>query len=80
MQWRVLPMINYREGIETLISQEPGQQNDHLTEKIYSFSPGNTFIKKVKRKTNVKGRIPLCNWTMPAQPQGYLRAGKYDLL
>jgi len=37
-------------------------------------------VKKAKRKSSFKNRIPLSNWTMPAQPEGYIRAGKYDLL
>ena len=73
-------MINYIESIETLISNEPEPENDHLTKKICPFSRGNISLKKAKRKTSLKDRIALCNWTMPAQPEGYIRAGKYDLL
>ena len=71
-------MINYAEGIETAISKELEQENNYLIKKIYPLSPGKVPVKKTKRKSNFKGRIPLCNWTMPAQPEGYIRAAKYD--
>ena len=73
-------MINYAESIETVISKEFEQENNYLIKKIYPLSPGNVSVKKAKRKSNLKERIPLSNWTMPAQPEGYIRAGKYDLL
>jgi len=73
-------MINCVESIETLILKEPERKENHLTEKIHRLSPGNISMKKAKRKTSFKDKIPLCNWTMPIQPEGYIRAGKYDLL
>jgi len=73
-------MINSVENIETVISKELNQENNFLLEKIYSFSPNDVTRKKSSPKSSFKDGIPLCNWTMPAQPEGYLRAGKYDLL
>jgi hypothetical protein len=73
-------MINSVESIETVISKELNQENNFLLEKIYSFSPGDVTRKKSKPKSSFRNGIPLCNWTMPAQPQGYIRAGKHDLL
>ena len=69
-------MINSGESIETVVSKELKQENNFLLEKLYPFSPND-----VARITpSFKDGIPSCNWTMPAQPEGYLRAGKYDLL
>jgi hypothetical protein len=73
-------MINYAESIESVISKKLEQENNYLIKKIYPLSTGKFSVKKAKRKSNLKERIPLCNWTMPAQPEGYIRAGKYDLL
>jgi len=66
--------------IETAISKELEKGNNYLIEKTYRFSPGNVFPRKAGRKSSLKNKIPLCNWTMPAQPEGYIRAGKFDLL
>jgi hypothetical protein len=66
--------------IETAISKALEKRNDYLIEKNYSFSPGRFLRKKAKGKSSFKDKIPLCNWTMPAQPEGYIRGGKYDLL
>ena len=71
--------INYEESIETLILKEL-EQNIYFIEKIDPFSPGDVSMKKATRKSSFKGKIPLCNWTMPTQPEGYIRAGKYDFL
>jgi hypothetical protein len=71
--------INYEESIATVILKEL-EQNIDFIEKIYPFSPGDVSPKKPKRNSNLKDRIPLCSWTMPAQPEGYIRAGKYDFL
>ena len=73
-------MINYAESIDPVISKESDLQNNYVIKKIYPLSPGNISAKKAKSKSNLKKRIPLCNWTMPAQPEGYLKTGKYDLL
>jgi hypothetical protein len=73
-------MINYADGIETLTSRNLEQEKDYRIEKVYPLSPCDISMKKVKRRSGFKKRIALCNWTMPAQPQGYIRAGKYDLL
>ena len=73
-------MINYAESIETVNPKEFEQENSFLLEKVYPFSSRNVSMKKAKRKSSFKDRIPLCNWTMPAQPEGYIRSGKYDLL
>ena len=73
-------MINYAESIDPVISKEFEQQNNYVIKKICPLSPGNISTKKAKSKSNLKKRIPLCNWTMPAQPEGYLKTGKYDLL
>lgn len=73
-------MINYAESIETVISKEFEQQNNYFIKKIYPFSPGIVSLKKAKRRSSLKNRIPLSNWKMPVQPEGYIRAGKYDLL
>jgi hypothetical protein len=73
-------MINYAGSIETVTSKEFEQENSHLFEKAYPFSSRNVSVKKARRRSRFKNRIPLCNWTMPAQPEGYIRAGKYDLL
>jgi len=73
-------MINSVESTDTVISKELKQENNFLLEKIYSFSPRSDTRKKSKLKSSFKNGIPLCNWTMPAQPEGYIRAGKYDLL
>jgi hypothetical protein len=72
-------MINYAESIETVMPKDL-EQNIYFIEKIYPFSPGNVSLKKAKRKSSLKNRIPLNNWKMPVQPEGYIRAGKYDLL
>jgi hypothetical protein len=66
--------------IETAVSKALEKGKDYLIEKSYTFSPGNVLRKKAKRKSSFKNKIPICNWTMPAQPEGYIRAGKYDLL
>ena len=71
--------INYEESIETVILKEL-KQNIYFIEKIDPFSPGDCSIKQATRKSSFKGKIPLCNWTMPTQPEGYIRAGKYDFL
>jgi len=76
----VLPMINYVESIETIISKDLKQENNYLPEKLHPFSPDDVTRKKSKPKSSFKNGTPLCNWTMPAQPEGYIRAGKYDLL
>ena len=69
-------MINSVESIETVVSKELKQENNFLLEKLYPFSPNDV----TRKKSSFKDGIPLCNWTMPAQPEGYIRAGKYDLL
>jgi len=71
--------INYEESIETVILKEL-EQNICFIEKIDPFSPDDVSMKKATRKSSFKGKIPLCNWTMPTQPEGYIRAGKYDFL
>jgi len=71
--------INYEESIETVILKEL-EQNIYFIEKIDPFSSGDVSMKKATRKSSFKGKIPLCNWTMPTQPEGYIRAGKYDFL
>ena len=71
--------IYYEESIETVILKEL-EQNIYFIEKIDPFSPGDVSMKKATRKSSFKGKIPLCNWTMPTQPEGYIRAGKYDFL
>ena len=76
----MLPMINYAESIELVSSKEFGQENSFLPEKVYPFPSRNVSVKKTKGKSSFKDRIPLCNWIMPAQPEGYIRSGKYDLL
>jgi len=73
-------MLNYAASIETVMPKELEQENSYLLDRVYPFSSRNVSMKKAKRKSSFKGRIPLCNWTMPAQPEGYIRAGKYDLL
>ena len=73
-------MINYIEAIETLTSRDSERQNNYFLENVYSLSHGNVPMKKAIRKTGFKKRIPLYNWTMPTQPEGYIRAGKFDLL
>ena len=73
-------MINYADSIETLISRDVEQEKDYPIEKVYPVSPCNVSMKKAKRRPGLKKRIALFNWTMPAQPEGYIRAGKYDLL
>jgi len=73
-------MINYAESIETVSSKEFDQENSYRFEKVYALSPRNVSVKKAKRKSSLKNRIPLSSWTMPAQPEGYIRAGKYDFL
>jgi hypothetical protein len=73
-------MINYAESVETVTSKEFERENSYPINKIYPLSPGNVSVKKAKRKSSFKDRIPFSNWTMPAQPEGYIRAGKYDLL
>ena len=73
-------MINYAESRETVSSKEFEQENSYRFEKVYPLSPRNVSVKKAKRKSSFKNRISLSNWTMPAQPEGYIRAGKYDLL
>jgi len=73
-------MINSGESIETVVSKELKQENNFLLEKLYPLSPNDVTRKKSNPKSSFKDGIPLCNWTMPAQPEGYLRAGKYDLL
>ena len=73
-------MINCAESIETVSSKEFERENSYLINKIYPLSPGNVSVKKAKRRSSYNDRIPLSNWTMPAQPEGYIRAGKYDLL
>ena len=73
-------MINCAESRETVSSKEFEQENSYRFEKVYPFYPRNVSVKKAKRKSSYNDRIPLCNWTMPTQPEGYIRAGKYDLL
>jgi hypothetical protein len=73
-------MINFAESIEIVKPEEFEQQNNYLVKKICPLPPGNVSVKKSKRKSNLKERVPLCNWIMPVQPDGYIRAGKYDLL
>ena len=73
-------MINYMERVETVISKELDKGNSDLIENSHPCSPDSAFRTKTKRKSNFKNRIPICNWTMPAQPEGYIRAVKYDLL
>ena len=73
-------MINCVESLETISSKELKQANNYFIENIYALSPINPSPKKVKQKTSFKDRTPLRNWTMPTQPEGYIRAGKYDLL
>ena len=73
-------MINSVESIETVASKELKQENNFLLEKLYPFSPNDVTRKKSSPKSSFKDGIPLCNWTLPAQPEGYIRAGKYDLL
>ena len=73
-------MIDYMENVDTAVSEQLEDAKSYLIEKSYSFSPRDVFRKKAKRKSGFKNKIPLCNWTMPAQQQGYIRAGKYDLL
>jgi hypothetical protein len=73
-------MINYMENLETVVSKELKQEKNHFIQKIYPLSPIDISRKNVKRKSRFKDRIPLCNWTMPKQPEGYIRAVKYDLL
>ena len=73
-------MINYAESIDPAISKESEQQTNYVIKKIYPLAPGNVPIKKARSKLYPKKRIPLCNWTMPTQPEGYIRAGKYDFL
>jgi hypothetical protein len=73
-------MLNYIGGIEVFTSRTPEQVNNHRIEKHYPLSPGNVSLKKAKRKSGFKKGFPVCNWTMPAQPEGYIWAGKYDLL
>ena len=72
--------INYEESIETVMPKELEQENNYFIKRIYPLSPGNVSVKKAKRKSNLKDKIPLSNWTMPVQPEGYIRAGKYDFL
>ena len=72
-------MIDYPE-IELVTSTKLGQKNSSSIEKVSLLSVLNVSGKKAKRKAGSKDKIPLCNWTMPAQPQGYIRAGSYDLL
>ena len=71
-------MINYAESMT--VSSKELEQNIYFIEKVYPFSTGDVPPKKTKRKSSFKNRIPLSNWTMPVQPEGYIRAGKYDLL
>jgi len=73
-------MINYAESIGTVISKELEKENDHLFENTYPFTPVNVLRKKANRRSSFKNKIPLCNWTLPTHPEGYIRAGKYDLL
>lgn len=73
-------MLNYAASIETGMPKEFEQENSFLLKKVYPFSSRNVSMKKAKRKSSFKNRTPLCNWTMPAQPEGYIRSGKYDLL
>jgi hypothetical protein len=73
-------MINFAESIETVISRELEQENNHLIKKICPLAQGRVSVKRARRKPGLKERTPLCNWTMPRQPDGYIRAGKYDLL
>jgi hypothetical protein len=73
-------MINYMESLETTVSKELKQENTPFIQKIYPLSHVNVSRKKIKQKSTFKDRIPLCNWKMPKQPEGYIRAGKYDLL
>jgi len=75
-----LAYINYAENIEPVISKELDQEISDLLEEVFPFSPGDVSKKKANLKSSFKGKIPLCNWTMPTQPDGYIRAGKYDFL
>jgi len=80
LKGRVLPMINFFESIETLTTGDLERENNDPAEEIYPLFRRNISEKKLKRKPGVRKRIPPCNWTMPAQPEGYIRAGKFDLL
>ena len=73
-------MKSYVESNDTSISTGLKQHNNYFVEKLYSLSPIYGSWKKANRRSGFKDGIPLCNWTMPAQPEGYIRAGKYDLL
>jgi len=73
-------MIISVESIEAMIPKKLRQENNFVLEKLYPFSPNDVTGKKTSPKSSFKDGIPLCNWTMPAQPEGYIRAGKYDLL
>ena len=73
-------MTNYIESLKQITSRDPEQEVNYRIEKPYPLSPGNAPVKKAKHRPGFKKENPLCNWTMPAQPAGYIRAGKYDLL
>jgi len=73
-------MIKFAGSIDIVKPKESEQQNNHLVKKMCSLAPRNVSVIKSKRKSNLKERTPLCNWIMPAQREGYIRAGKYDLL
>ena len=73
-------MINMVESLEPVISKELKPENIPFIQKIFPVPPVNISPKKIRRKSNFKEITPLCYWKMPAQPQGYIKAGKYDLL
>jgi hypothetical protein len=75
-------MIDLIENIEIVPEKELKQENHLLVEKIYLAPVINISKKNIenkKRKTEER-KIPLCKWTMPPQPQGYMKFRKHDLL
>ena len=73
-------MINYMENINTAIPTEFNEAKGYLVEKKDPLSPDDVLRKKAKQKSSFRNKHPICNWTMPAQPEGYIRSGTCDLL
>ena len=75
-------MIVFSENIEIAPSKELKEENISFVEKSNLAAAINISSGRSKPRTNKGGKkkTPLTKWTMPLQPEGYLRAGKYNLL
>ena len=75
-------MIDYLEATGTVPPKKLSKEKNSFTNKIHPASFFNIESQKPKTKINKvnKNKIALHKWIMPPQPEGYIRAGKYDFL